>query len=169
MVHSIELLFDSDTEAALRQVWDVLATADIPCQAPAGRPHVTLVVADAITEDVDGLLRPVADDLPLPCTVGAALLLGQTNAILARLIVPTMTLLDVQASVYRLARDHLQPGAGPHSVPDHWTPHVTLARRVGGAALAPALRLAGGPAPIEGSFAGLRRWNGTSRVEYPIG
>jgi len=45
MVHSIELLFDRDTEAAIRQIWDGLATADIPSQAPAGRPHVTLAVA----------------------------------------------------------------------------------------------------------------------------
>jgi len=169
MVHSIELLFDRDTEAALRRIWDALAAAIIPCQAPAGRPHVTLVVADGIAEDVDALLQPVAEQLPLPCTVGAALFLGHTNAILARLIVPTTALLDQQAWVYRLSHDHLQPGPGPHSVPDRWTPHVTLARRVAGPALAPALRMAGGHTPIDGSFAGLRRWNGTTRVEYLIG
>ncbi len=169
MVHSIELLFDSDTEAALQRIWDDLATAGNLSHAPAGRPHVTLVVADGIAEDVDALLRPVAGRLPLPCTVGAALFLGPTSAILARLIVPTAALLDLQAQVYRLSHQYLQPGPGPHSVPGQWTPHVTLARRVGGVALRRALDLAGPPVQIEGSFAGLRRWNGTTRVEYPIG
>jgi 2'-5' RNA ligase superfamily len=169
MVHSIELLFDRDTEAALRRIWDDLASADIPSHAPAGRPHVTLVIADGIADDVDALLRPVANQLPLPCTVGAALLLGRTNAILARLIVPTAALLDLHAQVHRLSHDHLHPGPGPHIVPGQWTPHVTLARRVSAAALRGALDLAGPPPQIDGSFAGLRRWNGTTRVEYPIG
>ena len=46
MVHSIELVFDSDTEAAIRRIWDDLAGAGIPSQAPASRPHVTLAVAN---------------------------------------------------------------------------------------------------------------------------
>ena len=92
MVHSIELVFDRDTEAAIRRIWDDLVAADIPCKAPAGRPHVTLAVADRIAGDVDALLRPVAAQLPAACTVGASLLLGRTNAILARLIVPTTRL-----------------------------------------------------------------------------
>lgn len=56
MVHSIELVFDPDTEAAIRQTWKALAAAGIPSQAPASRPHVTLAVADAIAADVDALL-----------------------------------------------------------------------------------------------------------------
>lgn len=35
MVHSIELVFDSDTEAAIRRIWAGLAAAGIPSQAPA--------------------------------------------------------------------------------------------------------------------------------------
>jgi hypothetical protein len=31
------------------------------------------------------------------------------------------------------------------------------------------LRIAGQPAEIRGRLAGLRRWDGTERVEYPIG
>ncbi|CMT26922.1 Uncharacterised protein [Mycobacterium tuberculosis] len=37
MVHSIELVFDSDTEAAIRRIWAGLAAAGIPSQAP-GQP-----------------------------------------------------------------------------------------------------------------------------------
>jgi hypothetical protein len=85
MVHSIELLFDRDTEAAIGRIWDDLAAADIPGRAPAGRPHVTVAVAERIAPDVDALLRPVAQRLPLGCTVGAPLLFGRSNAVLARL------------------------------------------------------------------------------------
>ena len=169
MVHSIELLFDVGTEATLRRIWDELSTADLPSRTPAGRPHVTLAVAERIEPDVDAVLRPVAQRLPLPCTVGAPVLFGQSNAVLARLIVPSAALLALHAEVHRICGPHLRPGPLSHSVPDEWTAHVTLARRVEGAQLGPLLRLAGQPAEIDGTFAGLRRWDGSQRVEYPIG
>ena len=168
MVHSIELLFDRDTEAAIRHIWDDLASADIPSQAPAGRPHVTLAVAERIAPDVDALLRPVAQRLPLACAVGASLLFGRSNAVLARLIVPTTELLELHAEVHRISGPHLLPGPMPNSLPGQWTAHVTLARRVEGAPLGPVLRLAGQPSEIYGNLAGLRRWDGSERVEYPI-
>ena len=169
MVHSIELLFDHDTEATIRQIWEDLAAAGIPSQAPASRPHVTLVVAERIAPDVDALLRPVAQRLPLGCAVGASLLFGRSNAVLARLIVPTAELLAIHAEVHRICGPYLLPGPMPNSLPDQWTAHVTLARRVGNAHIEPVLRVAGQPAEIEGTFAGLRRWDGSERVEYPIG
>jgi hypothetical protein len=43
-----------------------------------------------------------------------------------------------------------------------------MARHVGGAQLGRALRVAGRPAQIEGSFTGLRRWDGNKKVEHPI-
>jgi 2'-5' RNA ligase len=169
MVHSIELLFDDDTEATLRRIWDDLSAADLPGRTPAGRPHVTLAVAERIEPDVDALLRPVAQRLPLGCAVGAPLLFGQSNAVLARLVVPSADLLALHAEVHRICGPHLLPGPLPHSLPDQWTAHVTLARRVGNAHIEPVLRVAGQPAEIEGTFAGLRRWDGSERVEYPIG
>jgi 2'-5' RNA ligase len=169
MVHSLELLFDPDTEAAIRRIWDDLAAADIPSQAPAGRPHVTLVAAERISPDVDGMLLPVIQRLPLGCTVGASVLFGRTNAILARLIVPTAELLALHAEVHRLCGRYLAPGPMPNSLPDHWTAHVTLARRVGGAQLGRALRIAGRPSELRGRLAGLRRWDGNKRVDYLIG
>ncbi len=169
MVHSIELLFDPETEATIRRIWDDLAAADIPSQASAGRPHVTLAVADRIAEEADALLRPLTERLPLKCAVGASLLLGRSNAILARLIVPTTGMLDMHAEVHRLCGPLLQTAPAPNSLPDHWTPHVTLARRVEGRALTRALRIAGRPPLIEGTFSGLRRWNGDKKAEYHIG
>ncbi|OBA77761.1 hypothetical protein A9W99_04345 [Mycobacterium sp. 1164966.3] len=169
MVHSIELVFDRDTEAAIRRIWAQLADAGIPSQAPASRPHVTLAVAESVDPAVDELLRPVAARLPLSCAVGAPVLFGRANVVFARLIVPTSDLLTLQADVHRLCGRHLSPAPMSNSLPGQWTAHVTLARRVGGPQLGRALRIAGRPAQIDGRFAGLRRWEGNKRAEYPIG
>jgi hypothetical protein len=169
MVQSIELVSDRDTEAAIRRTWVDLAAAGIPSQAPASRPHVTLAVAERIAPDVDALLLPVAQRLPLGCAVGASLLFGRSNAVLARLIVPTAELLAVHAEVHRICGPYLTPGPMPNSLPGLWTAHVTLARRVGGAQLGRALRIAGRPSELHGTMAGLRRWDGSKRVQHLLG
>ncbi|CDO88422.1 hypothetical protein AWC29_16130 [Mycobacterium triplex] len=166
MVHSIELVFDRDTEAAVRRIWDELAGAGIPSQAPASRPHVTLAVAERISADVDELLRPVTARLPLGALIGAPVLFGRTGAVFARLLVPSSELLALHAEVHRVCGPFLAPAPMPNSLPGQWTAHVTVARRVGGAQLGRALRIAGRPAQLEGSFAGLRRWDGDKRVEH---
>ncbi len=168
MVHSIELVFDRDTEAAIRRIWHDLATAGIPSQAPASRPHVTLVVAERIDAHVDELLRPVSTRLPLDCAIGAPVLFGRGSVVFARLVVPTSDLLALHGEVHRLCLPHLTPDPMPNSLPGQWTAHVTMARRVGGAQLGRALRIAGRPSQIAGRFAGLRRWDGTKRIEHPL-
>ena len=169
MVHSIELVFDRDTEAAIRGIWEALATNGIPSQAPASRPHVTIAVADGIAADVDELLGAVTERLPLACLIGAPVLFGRTTAVFARLVVPTSELLALHAQVHRLCGPHLTPGPMPNSLPGQWTAHVTMARRVGGAQLGRALRIAGRPAQLDASFTGLRRWDGNKKIEHPIG
>lgn len=168
MVHSIELIFDPDTEAAIRHIWADLAGAGIPSQAPASRPHVTLAVAERVDPDVDALLVPVARRLPLTAAIGAPVLFGRANVVFARLIVPTSELLALHAEVHRVCGPHLTPEPMPNSLPGQWTGHVTLARRVGGPQLGRALRIAGRPAQIDGRFAGLRRWDGKAKAEHPI-
>ncbi|ORA20694.1 2'-5' RNA ligase family protein [Mycobacterium arosiense] len=169
MVHSIELVFDRDTEAAIRTIWESLAAAGIPSQAPASRPHVTLAVAESIAPAVDEPLSAVSERLPLACVVGAPVLFGRATAVFARLVVPTAELLALHAEVHRCCGPHLMPAPMPNSLPGQWTAHVTMARRVGGAQLGRALRIAGRPAQIEGSFTSLRRWDGNKKVEHPIG
>ncbi|MGE2813743.1 2'-5' RNA ligase family protein [Mycobacterium heidelbergense] len=169
MVHSIELVFDHDTEAAIRRIWADLAGAGIPSQAPASRPHVTLAVAERVAVDVDELLRPLSERLPLVAVIGAPVLFGRANVVFARLVLPTTELLALHAEVHRLCGPHLAPAPMPNSLPGQWTAHVTLARRVGGGQLGRALRIAGRPSQIDGRFAGLRRWDGAKRAEHPIG
>lgn len=168
MVHSVELVFDTGTEAVVRGLWDDLRDAGVPSQAPAARPHVTLAVAQRIDTAVDDSLAAVSDRFPLPCRVGAPLLFGRSALILTRLIVPTAELLAMHADVHRLSLPHCEPGPMANSAPGRWTGHVTLARRVGGPALGRALRIAGRPPEIEGSFVGLRRWDGDAKREFPI-
>lgn len=169
MVHSIELVFDSDTEAAIRRIWAGLAAAGIPSQAPASRPHVSLAVAERIAPEVDEPLGAVARRLPLDCVIGAPVLFGRANVVFTRLVVPTSELLALHAEVHRLCGPHLAPAPMANSLPGQWTAHVTLARRVGGHQLGRALRIAGRPSRIDGRFAGLRRWDGNTRAEYLLG
>ena len=169
MVHSVELVFDADTEAVVRQIWSDLRDAGIPSQAPASRPHATLTVAERIDPAVDALLARLADRFPFPCRIGAPLLFGRAKVVMARLVVPTIELLEVHDEVCRLCLPHLHPGPLSNAVPGQWTAHVTLARRLVPAQLARALRIAGKPPEILGSVAGLRRWDGNKREEHVIG
>ena len=169
MVHSVELIFDRDTEDTVRLIWDGLREAGIPSQAPASRPHVTLTVAERIDPHVDALLASLGDRFPLPCVIGAPLLFGRGQLILTRLIVPTAELIAVHTEVHRLCVPHTSQGPMANSVPGHWTGHVTLARRVTPARLGKALRIAGKPSEILCTFAGLRRWDGIAKREFPIG
>jgi hypothetical protein len=168
MVHSVELVFDSDTEASIRGLWDGLREAGIPSQAPASRPHVTLTVAERIDPQVDALLSSLRDRFPLPCVVGAPLIFGRSQLILTRLIVPTVDLLALHAEVHRLSLPHAHPGPMANALPGQWTGHTTLARRVHGSGLGRALRVAGRPSELTGSFVGLRRWDGNAKREFPI-
>jgi hypothetical protein len=168
MVHSVELVFDPDTEAAVREIWNGLREAGIPSQAPASRPHVTLTVAERIESDVDEMLASLNDRFPLGCVVGAPLLFGRSQLILTRLIVPTAELLAVHADVHRLCLPHVRAGPMANSLPGQWTGHTTLARRVNANHLGRALRIAAKPSVIKGSFAGLRRWDGDAKLEFPI-
>jgi 2'-5' RNA ligase len=168
MVHSVELVFDRGTEDAVRHIWDELRDAGIPSQAPAGRPHATLTVAERIDPEVDELLSSLGHRFPFRCRIGAPLVFGRAKVVLGRLVVPTGELLDVHAEVHRLCLSHLSPGPMANALPGQWTAHVTLARRVAPAQLGRALRIAGKPAEITADVIGLRRWDGGAKREYPI-
>jgi hypothetical protein len=168
MVASVELVFDPDTEATIRGIWDGLREAGIPSQAPASRPHVTLTVAERIDPAVDEQLAMLIDRFPLACRIGAPVLFGRAKLVLARLVVPTVELLDVHAAVHRACLPYLQPAPMPNALPGQWTAHVRMARRVAPVQLARALRIAGKPSEIAGRFGGLRRWDGGAKREYLI-
>lgn len=174
MVHSVELLFDDDTEAAVRGAWEDLAQAGIRSlaahSAGSNRPHVTVSVSDELTGDVDAALRPVLDRLPLRCVLGAPLLFGAGRAVtLVRLVVPSAELLDLHAEVHRICLPYMSKGSLPHSVPGQWTPHVTLARRVPSDRLPAALALPAVTRDLAATAVGLRHWDGNAKIVHPIG
>lgn len=172
MVHSVELLFDRDAEAAIRRIWDDLTDAGVRSQAahkaPSNRPHVTLAVAETMDESVNDALRPVLHRLPLSCTIGAPMIFGRRDFTLVRLIVPSAELLSLHAEVQSTCLPHMPTGPLPHSEPGQWTPHVTLARRLPGDQLQAALALQSLGRDLSAAVVGLRRWDGNAKREYPI-
>jgi 2'-5' RNA ligase superfamily protein len=171
MAHSVELLFDTDTEAAVVRQWTALAEAGLPSQAghrsPTNRPHVTLTVGQRIDPAVDDGLREPARQLPMDCLIGAPMVFGHRTLTLVRLIVPSSGLLRLHASVDSICAPHLFGEAFPHVRPDRWTPHVTLSRRLPPSDLAAALDAIGAD-DLVGRFARLRRWDGDARVDTLI-
>jgi 2'-5' RNA ligase superfamily len=172
MVHSVELIFDDDTDAAVRRVWDELMAAGVRSQAghrsPSNRPHATLTVAEGMDAAVDTALRPVLARLPLECTIGAPMLFGGRAFTLVRLLVPSAELLALHQEVHRLCLPHMPNGVLPHADPGHWTPHVTLARRVPADQLPAAFAVASVTRDVRGRAVGLRHWDGDEKIEYPI-
>jgi hypothetical protein len=172
VVHSVELTFDADTDKALRDVWDELTRAGVKSQAsnrsPSNKPHVTLTVAEHMDESVNDALRPLLTRLPLSCTIGAPMLCGRSDFTLVRLVVPSAELLALHAEVHRVCAPHMPGGTLPHADPGHWTPHVTLARRVSAEQLPAAMSLRPVTRSLAASIVGLRHWDGDNRIEHPI-
>ncbi|UXA20312.1 2'-5' RNA ligase family protein [Mycobacterium sp. SMC-4] len=174
MVHSVELLFDAATDAAVRRIWDDLTEAGIRSlaahESPSNRPHVTLTVADHLDGAVDDALRPLLTRLPMPCVIGAPMFFGSGAAVtLVRLLVPSAELLALHADVHRATTPHRNTDPMPHTEPGHWTPHVTLARRLPVDLLGTAAGLGGVGRNIPGAAVALRHWDGNAKVEHRIG
>lgn len=173
MAHSVELLLDPRTEAAIRASWQVLDDAALPSQvhvkSPTNRPHITLIAAQRIGCDVDEVLRPLADRFPLSCVVGAPLVFGGAKQTLARLIIPSAEILDLHAEIYRRCLPHLTGDPFDHCRPGRWTAHVTLGRRLTAEQIGEAMAVVNRTRDdLSGSFAGLRRWDSDQRVDYQL-
>jgi 2'-5' RNA ligase len=172
MVHSDELLFDDETDTAARRVWDDLTDAGIRSLAsstsPTNRPHVTLTVADHMDDDVDDALRPLLGLLPIACTIGAPMLFGAGPFILVRLLIPSAELMALQGAVHEACLPHMSPGPLPHADPGHWTPHVTMARRVKAERLADAMAVPRMSRELPARAVAIRHWDGNARIEHLI-
>jgi 2'-5' RNA ligase len=170
MVHSVELLFDRETDAAIRRVWDGLTGVGVRSmashQGASNRPHVTLAVAQRMDDAVNEAISPLLRSLPLTCTIGAPMIFGRGPFVLVRLLVPNNELLELQAEVHRACLPHMHGGPLPHTIPGEWTPHVTLARRVAPDQLAAAMSRVGGD--LTGTVSALRHWDGNAKREYLI-
>lgn len=170
MVQSLELLLDDALDTAVRREWQVLVDADLPSQGrhsgESNRPHITLSVAD----EMEGLDARIADEYLQPSfsvRLGAYVVFRGKHATLARLVVPSRRLLDLQSRVTELVGD--ADGFRSHTAPGKWTPHVTLARRLSRVELAEALlRLDSAQPDLVGNTSILRRWDGEAKREWAI-
>ncbi|GAA2748945.1 2'-5' RNA ligase family protein [Amnibacterium kyonggiense] len=180
MVQSIELLVDEDAESALRGSWAALADAGLPSLAThagdSNRPHVTVAVTDGTGfEAAVDALRAVVEgwDLAragLAAVVGSPVLFGghRHRWVLARQIVPSRPLLTLHAAVHRaLARHAADAPVVEQTLPDRWTPHVTLARRVPADRLGEALA-AVEMEPLPVRFTGARLWDSVEKTVTPL-
>jgi hypothetical protein len=170
MAHSIELLLDDHSDAAIRTVWDRLDDVGLPSQlrvtSATNRPHITLLAAERIAANVDADLMRLRPRFPIPVVVGAPLIFGGGKLTLARLVVASADLLDLHRDVVEVCLPHLPQEPYAHSTPGHWTPHVTLGRRFSPEQVAHALAVIEGlSADISAQVVGLRRWDGDQRIE----
>jgi 2'-5' RNA ligase superfamily len=179
MVQSIELLLDPDSENAVRAEWDALASVDLPSlatqHAETNRPHVTLAVADAGLEGAEEGLRAVFRGWELTTEgvagiVGSPVLFGGHRGrwVLARQVVPSRPLLTLHSAVHRaLSLQAPDVEVVEQTLPDEWTAHVSLARRVPAARVPEALGLIGGD-PIPCRFTAARLWDSRPATVTPL-
>ena len=168
MAQSVELIFDLATEAALRVNWDRLADNGLPSARhvrpdPDHRPHLTLYAADRIAAEADARLPELFGDLDLPVRIGALMIFGprRGQVILVRQVIPSVDLLTLQQQVASVCRadPRGQFGAG------NWSPHITLARRMGLNQLGAAVEMLGrSAAELTGVVRHCRRWDGARRT-----
>lgn len=174
-VQSVELLLDPEAERRVREVWQALADAGLPSQArnlaPSNRPHITLVAVHELPDDADDRLPADVGELPVTGTWGRVMEFGRGPWTVVRLVEPSAGMRALQERVARVC------AVPDHSLtaPDHWTPHVTLARRVGEDALSRVRAVVAGATdqaadrdsdPVLAT--GIRRWDAVARREWPV-
>ena len=165
-MQSIELTFGDSTDSAIRSDWARLAEAGIPSLAghtsPSNSPHITLAAGPDLRlpdtfGDVWQQFLPLNIGFPgvhiFPARPG--------TYVLARSVAVARPLLEL----HRVLHGHVS-GSLPLTLPDGWTPHVTLARRVPGHQLGTALDLL--DLRLEGACTHARLWDSTTRVLTPL-
>jgi 2'-5' RNA ligase len=170
------MLLEPGAERGVVRVWEALLDAGLPSQArhtaPSNRPHTTLVaVPDLSAEAESAVAAAVRGRLPVDAVWGDVALFGRGPWVLVRLLEPSDGMRLLQAAV---AAAGGVPGDSLSS-PEKWTPHVTLARRVGqvhvdrAVALVTALAQREAPAGTPVVASAVRRWDGSRRVEWEVG
>lgn len=162
-MRSIEAVFDDATDDLLRAGWRALADAGLPSLAlhdsPSNRPHVTLVAGPSL--ELVPALPAVAAVHPTEVRFGGLTLFpaARGRVVLVRAVVVSEALAAFHRRVHAVV-----PGGLPTSLPDAWSPHVTIARRLPPDALPAAVAaLADVPVPEPGVVAGVRFWDGEER------
>ena len=176
MVQSVELLLDADLDARVRAQWRALVEAGLPSlgrhTGPTNAPHVTLTVASGVGPVHEDRLADavVSTDLPLPLLLGGYVVFGTHKHVLARLVVPSVRLLDLHARAAAAWSDALE--LLDTARPGRWTPHVTLASHLTDTQLGQSLTALRALDPVVHDGAGeavaVRRWDGEATEAWDL-
>lgn len=159
---SIEVLFDAESDAAVRDDWRRLSEAGLPSQhdhrGESNAPHITAAWTTAV---------PDLSAWPLPSGVlafgGLLLFPRRRGVVLSRAVIVTTELLSWHAALHERLPDALD--VDPHTRPGAWTPHVTLARSLPADSLAAAMAaLDAGPIPAPATASAVRLWDPATRT-----
>jgi len=124
------LTFDSQTENALRALWQSHAQAGLPPFMPPSDvpPHMTLMMAEDLPVDRlrDSLAHLAASFNPIPVEFLSLGVFPAVYGVVFLAPVVTTPLLDLHAAFWRAAAP-LAVNPGGQYRPGVWVPHVTLA------------------------------------------
>jgi hypothetical protein len=172
VVQSVELLLDEESDRAIRAQWDLLGDAGLPTArrsdpSPHHAPHITLWAGDSLHPEAEEALPGLFTDLDLALRLGALMIFGphRGNCILVRQVLATARLLDLQQRVAQVSE------ADPSGQfrPGHWSPHVTLARRLPADRLGVAAEvLARTSGEMPATVRRARRWDGNRRTAWSV-
>ena len=171
-LHSVEGLLDATTDSEVRREWAALADAGLPSQAThrgaTNAPHVTLSVASSVPDFVEARIAGLLDAMrPVPVRLGPLVVMGSRRYVLARLVVPTAELLQLQQGL--VAAMVAAPDVPDQVRPGRWTPHVTIARGLGSRQVGEALAVLGRARPIDGTIESVRRWDPRTGRSWVVG
>ncbi len=174
MVQSVELLLDSDADAAVRAEWELLRAAGLPSAwrpEPSGshRPHITLLAAEEIDLGAEPALRALVRELDLPVTIGSPLVFSAKRGtfILVRQVIASVELLQLQEAVV----DICGPGLDGSFEPGRWVPHLTIGRRLSSEQLGSAIGLLADQehgAEQSAVITRCRRWDAVAKRDWLI-
>ncbi|KQQ08592.1 2'-5' RNA ligase family protein [Rathayibacter sp. Leaf296] len=157
-MRSVELLLDPESESRVRGQWEALEAAEIPSLAlhrsDSNRPHITLVAGPELPCPAAGALGV----LPAAVDLGAVLLFPHAGRFVLAWGVVRSPALD---ALHRRTVAAV-PGGVPTSLPESWTPHVSVSRRLRAEQLAEAVPLLGEPFTV--GLAGVRFWDGDTKT-----
>lgn len=170
MVHSLELLLDPASEAAVVAQWRRLLDAGLPSQGrhegASNRPHVTLAALPAMDPlHEPALAAAFREVLPLEVRLPGAAVFGAGPYVVVRLVAADVALLQLHRAVAGL----LGVAPGTHLSPGRWTPHVTLARRVAAEQLGDVLDLVAADGGADVRLVQARRWDSDERRVWSVG
>jgi 2'-5' RNA ligase len=165
-MRSVELTFGESTDSSIRTDWATLSEAGLPSLAshtsPSNRPHITLAAGNLL--DVGPDIQNLWSGLPFSIRFSGLVVFpaGAGKYVLARLVVPAPDLLQLHARLHQRCT-----GAYENTLPNAWTPHVTLARRIPGHRLGAALDALA--ARTEGQCVEARLWDSSTRTITSLG